>query len=43
LQAHGIFAKETQHNVISFEPSLVIDKEIIDWALQSICAALSTK
>jgi acetylornithine/succinyldiaminopimelate/putrescine aminotransferase len=36
-------AKETHHNVIHFAPPLLIDTEIIDWAHQSIHAALNTK
>jgi len=36
LQERGILAKETHDHVIRFAPPLVIDKEIIDWALPSI-------
>ena len=36
LQEKGVLAKETHDNVIRFAPPLVIDKEIIDWALPLI-------
>jgi ornithine--oxo-acid transaminase len=36
LQHKGILAKETHENVVRFAPPLVIDKEIIDWALPSL-------
>jgi ornithine--oxo-acid transaminase len=36
LQHRGILAKETHENVVRFAPPLVIDKEIIDWALPSL-------
>lgn len=41
LQTKGILAKETHDNVIRFAPPLVIDKEIIDWALPSIREVLN--
>jgi ornithine--oxo-acid transaminase len=41
LQKKGILAKETHDNVIRFAPPLVIDKEIIDWALPSIREVLN--
>lgn len=41
LQQKGILAKETHDNVIRFAPPLVIDKEIIDWALPSIREVLN--
>ena len=43
LQQKGILAKETHENVIRFAPPLVIDKEIIDWALPSIREVLNMK
>ena len=43
LQEKGILAKETHDNVIRFAPPLVIDKEIIDWALPSIRDVLNMK
>ncbi len=41
LKAHGILAKETHEHVIRFAPPLVIDKEIIDWALPHIREVLN--
>ncbi len=43
LQGKGILAKETHENVIRFAPPLVIDREIIDWALPSIREVLNIK
>jgi ornithine--oxo-acid transaminase len=43
LLAKGILAKETHQNVIRFAPPLVIDKEIIDWALTPIREVLNMK
>ncbi len=43
LQGKGILAKETHENVIRFAPPLVIDREIIDWALPSIREVLNMK
>jgi ornithine--oxo-acid transaminase len=43
LLARGILAKETHQNVIRFAPPLVIDKEIIDWALTPIREVLNMK
>jgi len=36
LKSKGILAKETHTNTIRFAPPLIITKEIIDWALESI-------
>ncbi|TLN28669.1 ornithine--oxo-acid transaminase [bacterium] len=36
LQEKGILAKETHEHVIRFAPPLIIDKEIVDWALPII-------
>lgn len=36
LQAHGILAKETHHNIIRFAPPLVITEEQVDWAIERI-------
>ncbi len=36
LQKRGILAKETHDHVIRFAPPLVIEKDIIDWALPKI-------
>ena len=41
LQEHGILCKETHENVIRFAPPLVITREEIDWALESITVALN--
>jgi ornithine--oxo-acid transaminase len=43
MQQKGILAKETHDNIIRFAPPLVIDKEIIDWALPSIREVLNMK
>ena len=43
LQKHGILAKETHQNIIRFAPPLIIDKEIIDWALPHIRDVLRMK
>jgi ornithine--oxo-acid transaminase len=36
LQSKGILAKETHQHVIRFAPPLIINKEILDWALPII-------
>ncbi|HTP03485.1 MAG TPA: ornithine--oxo-acid transaminase [Anaerolineales bacterium] len=36
LQQKGILAKETHENVVRFAPPLIVDKEVIDWALPAI-------
>ncbi|MCF8264789.1 MAG: aminotransferase class III-fold pyridoxal phosphate-dependent enzyme, partial [Melioribacteraceae bacterium] len=36
LKDRGILCKETHDNVIRFAPPLVIKKEEIDWAMESI-------
>jgi ornithine--oxo-acid transaminase len=41
LKSRGILAKETHEHVIRFAPPLVIDREIIDWALPSIREVLN--
>ena len=41
LQERGILAKETHEHVIRFAPPLVIEKEIIDWALPHIREVLN--
>lgn len=43
LQRLGILAKETHDNVIRFAPPLIIDREIIDWALPAIRQTLNMK
>jgi ornithine--oxo-acid transaminase len=43
LQNKGILAKETHERVIRFAPPLIIDKEIIDWALPLIREVLNIK
>ena len=43
LSDQGILAKETHQHVIRFAPPLVIDKEIIDWALPRIRQVLTMK
>jgi ornithine--oxo-acid transaminase len=41
LQARGILAKETHHQVIRFAPPLVIDKETLEWALGHVREVLA--
>ncbi|UCC26483.1 MAG: ornithine--oxo-acid transaminase [Gemmatimonadales bacterium] len=41
LQARGILAKETHHQVIRFAPPLVIDRETLEWALGHIREVLA--
>jgi ornithine--oxo-acid transaminase len=41
LQARGILAKETHHQVIRFAPPLVIEKETLEEALVDIRAVLT--
>ena len=41
LQAKGILAKETHHQVIRFAPPLVIDQEALEYALEHIRAVLT--
>lgn len=41
LQERGILAKETHQHVIRFAPPLVIDKDVIDWALPHIREVLN--
>ena len=36
LQAQGVLAKETHHNIIRFAPPLVITQEQVDWAIERI-------
>ncbi len=36
LQAQGILAKETHHQVIRFAPPLVVEKSDLEWALERI-------
>ena len=36
LMGRGILCKETHENVIRFAPPLVIKKDEIDWAMESI-------
>lgn len=43
LSDQGILAKETHKHVIRFAPPLVVDKEIIDWALPRIRQVLTMK
>ena len=41
LMAKGILAKETHHQVVRFAPPLVITREILEEALESIREVLS--
>ncbi len=41
LQARGILAKETHHQVIRFAPPLVIQKSELEWALEHIAEVLA--
>ena len=41
LQARGILAKETHHQVIRFAPPLVIEKETLEWALEHVREVLT--
>jgi len=41
LEAHGILAKETHHQVIRFAPPLTISQEDLDFALEQARAVLS--
>jgi ornithine--oxo-acid transaminase len=41
LQSRGILCKETHQHVIRFAPPLVITREEIDWAMESITAVLN--
>ncbi|MFH1197061.1 MAG: ornithine--oxo-acid transaminase [bacterium] len=43
LKERGILCKETHDNVIRFAPPLVIKKEEIDWAMESIKEVLTMK
>ena len=43
LQSEGILAKETHDHVIRFAPPLIIEKEIIDWAMPKIRNTLLMK
>jgi ornithine--oxo-acid transaminase len=43
LARRGILAKETHVNVIRFAPPLIIDRETLDWALESIREVLQMK
>jgi ornithine--oxo-acid transaminase len=36
LKEHGLLCKETHDNTIRFAPPLVIDREVIDWAIERI-------
>jgi ornithine--oxo-acid transaminase len=41
LQARGILAKETHHQVIRFAPPLVIKKETLEWTLGEVAGVLA--
>jgi len=41
LQQRGILAKETHEHIIRFAPPLIIDREVIDWALPRIREVLN--
>jgi ornithine--oxo-acid transaminase len=41
LQARGILAKETHEHVIRFAPPLIINREVIDWAMPKIYEVLT--
>lgn len=41
LQQQGILAKETHKHIIRFAPPLIIDKEVIDWAIPRIYDVLT--
>jgi ornithine--oxo-acid transaminase len=40
LQKNGLLCKETHDNIIRFAPPLIINKEIVDWAMEKIQPAL---
>jgi ornithine--oxo-acid transaminase len=40
LQARGILAKETHHQVIRFAPPLVIDQETLEWVVPQVAEVL---
>ena len=41
LQARGILAKETHEHVIRFAPPLIINRDVIDWAMPKIYEVLT--
>ena len=41
LQARGILAKETHEHVIRFAPPLIINRDVIDWAIPKIYEVLT--
>ena len=41
LQARGILAKETHHQVIRFAPPLVIDRETLAWVVGQVAEVLA--
>ncbi|MDT8341120.1 MAG: ornithine--oxo-acid transaminase [Longimicrobiales bacterium] len=41
LQARGILAKETHHQVIRFAPPLVIERETLEWVLGEVAEVLA--
>ncbi|HZD05457.1 MAG TPA: ornithine--oxo-acid transaminase [Longimicrobiales bacterium] len=41
LQARGILAKETHHQVIRFAPPLVVEKDVLEFALEEVRAVLT--
>ncbi|HSG48633.1 MAG TPA: ornithine--oxo-acid transaminase [Longimicrobiales bacterium] len=41
LQARGILAKETHHQVIRFAPPLVIDRETLAWVVSQVAEVLA--
>jgi ornithine--oxo-acid transaminase len=43
LKEQGILAKETHQNVIRFAPPLIIDREILDWAIPRIRTVLTMR
>jgi ornithine--oxo-acid transaminase len=41
LKDHGILVKETHENVLRFAPPLIIEQEVVDWALDRIFPVLT--
>lgn len=41
LQQQGILAKETHQHIIRFAPPLIIDKDVIDWAIPRVYDVLT--
>lgn len=41
LKEHGLLCKETHDNTIRFAPPLVIDRDVIDWAIERIAGVFT--